>query len=187
MLLCDGTVWKQLANTMRERVDVFHINGLAPFCRTFTSPRTRFGIRQAFLFCSCESRLVDQYALPFVPLSRAAEPDHDGAELRVTTRPACQRNITSRQKHEMIEIRALKTQRPSRVHAEKAPLPELLATFGAGGVANDPRRPRSRSRTSALDQRISSPSTWTSHPLGYGALDLFLTASQTMSLPVSRF
>jgi hypothetical protein len=75
-----GRAWVSPANLVREFHDVFGI-ALRPAVGIGDSPPlAHFSIIETLLFGTRQRLFGDQDALSFVPLSRTAEPQHDGAQ-----------------------------------------------------------------------------------------------------------
>jgi hypothetical protein len=137
-LLVGRASGKQFADVMRKGLNIFRIEFLATFSRALPSPSTSLGVGQTFLFGTRKRLLFDQDTLPFVPSSRAAEPNHHCPECRVPDGASRERGVSTFKEHQMIEISAGQAERSLGLHAKKAPLPEFFATLRASRIAHDP-------------------------------------------------
>jgi hypothetical protein len=92
-------------------------------------PLANFCIVQTLFFGACERLLGHQNALPLISLSRAAEPQHDGAQWRIIRRPARDAGISGRNVREMPEVCAIDAKSPRTFLPEQVPFEQLTAAL----------------------------------------------------------
>jgi hypothetical protein len=138
VLLCGRTLGKQVSHAPRERLHVFGIDSLTAFGCPLPDQPTGVDVGQAFLFRARERLFFNQHTLPLVPFPCSTEADHDGTERRVPAGASSERGVPSSEKDQVAEICAREAKRPLGLKSEETAFTELLATFGADGVSNDP-------------------------------------------------
>ena len=138
LLLLYGASGKQFPYTPRERPDVFDVQFLTTFGCTFASEPSGLVVGQAFLFGPRERLFFDQHPLSLVALSRTTKPNHNRPERRVAAGSTGQRSISAPEENKLVEVGTRQAESPFGFQTKKATFPELLATFRADGVTDDP-------------------------------------------------
>src|SRR3954464_15152057 len=94
-------------------------------------------IGETLLLGPGEGCFLDEHALPLITIPGTTEPDDHSLERRVAARASRQRGVAARRKHEMREVGARHAKRALLLEAEQTPLPQLVATLCACGVAQN--------------------------------------------------
>ena len=138
LLLLYWASGKEFPDTPCERLDVFDVQFLTTFGRTFPTEPAGLGVGQAFAFGPRERLFFDQHPLSFVALSRTTKPDHHRPEHRVAAGAASQCGVPALEEHKLVEVGTRQAERPFGFQTKKATFPELFATFNTDGVTDDP-------------------------------------------------
>jgi hypothetical protein len=120
--------WEETADLCRQSGLKVLIDPDAAGVVALSAALPRVGVGHALLLCIRERRLLDQDALPFMPLPAAAPPHHDcrqAARLRGTTG---ERGVPRREEHKMIQVGAAEAERASVLHPKQIASPTALAT-----------------------------------------------------------
>ena len=118
-----------LANLVCKLPDVLGVALGAAFRISLSPPLANFCIVEALLFGTGERLFRDQNALALISLSRAAEPQDDGAQWRVLRRPARDAGISGRNVREMSEVCAVDAESPRTFLPEQVPFEQLTAAL----------------------------------------------------------
>ena len=114
---------KEFPDTPCERLDVFDVQFLTTFGRTFPSEPAGLGVGQAFAFSPRERLFFDQHPLSFVALSRTTKPDHHRQEHRVAAGAASQCGVPALEEHKLVEDGTRQAEWPFGFRTKKATFP----------------------------------------------------------------
>ena len=96
-----------------------HVLVSAALTVSFTAAAPRVLVGEALLFGLLERRLLDQDALPLVPLAAATPPHHHGRKHASLFRPAGQRGVARAEEDQVIQVGAGHAQRSHVVHRQQ--------------------------------------------------------------------
>jgi len=126
----------QLTGAPSEVRTVLHVDGGLALRAAFPCASSRVRVGQTLDLRPRKRLLLHEDALPFVALTRTTEADDDRTQPRVSARATCERRVAAREVGEMRQIGARQAERTLTLEPQHASAVELLAAFGAGGLAN---------------------------------------------------
>jgi hypothetical protein len=139
-----GTSREQDQQTRRHSRNQFAILRSTDLGGARSGGRTLPGIFRGLLFSFFQRRRLDEDALPFVPLARPPESNHNRRASAVLGGPPCQRGVAGRKELQVAQPRTRQAQWLTGFHREEAVLGEFDAAFGALRVPEDLEHDRLR-------------------------------------------